>query len=77
VDCSDAIARLSEYLDQEIVESLRQDLELHFASCTDCRVYVDTVRKTIALYRAEADLECPAQVRARLHAVLTYEYRKK
>jgi len=77
VDCRDVIARLSEYLDQELAEEWTRDIEAHFAGCPDCRVYALTVRKTIALYRREADCECPEQVRIRLHAILAYEYRKK
>jgi predicted anti-sigma-YlaC factor YlaD len=77
VDCTDVIARLSEYLDQEMAEDLRRDIEGHFTDCEGCRVYVVTLQKTIALYRRETDFVCPEQVRIRLHAILAYEYRKK
>ena len=77
MDCTDVIARLSEYLDQELAEELRRDIEAHFEGCAECRVCIVTLRKTIALYRREADHECPEQVRIRLHAILAYEYRKK
>lgn len=77
MDCRDVIARLSEYLDQELAEDPRRDIEAHFVACTECRVFVDTVRKTIALYRCEAELECPEQVKIRLQSLLAIEYRKK
>jgi anti-sigma factor RsiW len=77
VDCTVVIARLSEYLDLELVEDARRDIEVHLERCVECRVCVDTLRKTIALYRREAERECPEQVRIRLHAILAYEYRKK
>lgn len=77
MDCTEVIARLSEYLDQELLEDARRDIESHLERCPDCRVSVVTVRKTIALFRRESDLECPEQVRIRLHALLAIEYRKK
>ncbi len=75
--CRDVIARLSEYLDHELPEEPQRDLEAHFVVCTECRVFVDTVRKTIALYRRETVLECPEQVKLRLQSLLAIEYRKK
>ena len=77
MDCTVVIAHLSEYLDLELVEDARRGIEEHLERCVECRVSVDTLRKTIALYRSEATLECPEQVRIRLHAILAYEYRKK
>ena len=52
-------------------------LESHFAECSSCRIYIDTVKKTISLYRSESPLDCPEQVRMRLHTILSFEYRKK
>jgi len=77
VDCRDVIDRLSEYLDQEVLLAVREELEAHFAACEGCRIYIETLKKTITLYRSEADSQCPEQVRARLHAILSIEYRKK
>ena len=58
-------------------DALADRIEAHFAECSGCRVYVDTVKRTISLYRSEMLLDCPEQVRLRLHAVLSYEYRRK
>lgn len=77
MECRDVIARLSEYLDQEVVVELREELEVHLVDCPECRIHVETVKKTIALYRTERDRRCPEQVRSRLHALLSVEYRKK
>lgn len=77
VDCKDVIAQLSDYLDAEAAQDLCLSLEAHFVKCSHCRVYIDTVKKTISLYRSESALECPEQVRLRLHTILSFEYRKK
>jgi predicted anti-sigma-YlaC factor YlaD len=77
MDCRDVVAQICTYLDPEAAEDLVRRLEAHVSACPDCRVYVDTVKKTILLYRSEAPLDCPDEVRARLHAALSFEYKKK
>lgn len=77
MDCRDVLEQVSDYLDAEAARELVERIEEHFAQCSHCRVYVDTVKKTISLYRSETPLDCPEQVRLRLHAVLSYEYRRK
>jgi predicted anti-sigma-YlaC factor YlaD len=76
IECRDVLERISDYLDLDPAQErdLAERLETHLSDCPNCRVYVDTVRKTISLYRSETPLECPEQVRLRLHAVLSYEY---
>ncbi len=61
---------LSDYLDGELEAALCAELEAHLAGCPDCRVMVDTVRKTIILYRSQAPTELPAEVKDRLYRVL-------
>ena len=75
--CRDVIDQLSDYLDAEAAQDLCAELEAHLAECPPCRVYIDTVKKTISLYRSERRMECPEQVRMRLHTILSFEYRKK
>jgi anti-sigma factor (TIGR02949 family) len=77
VNCRDVLSQLSDYLDAETARELCAQLESHFATCSSCRIHIDTLKKTISLYRSETPLDCPEQVRMRLHAVLSFEYRKK
>src|SRR5262245_60033475 len=77
VNCSDVLSQLSDYLDAEAAQELCAQLEAHLSECSTCRIQIDTVKKTISLYRSVDPLECPEQVRMRLHAVLSFEYRKK
>lgn len=79
MECRDALERISDYLDldPESERDFVEQLEGHLAGCTNCRVYVDTVKRTITLYRSEVPPDCPEQVRLRLHAVLTYEYQNR
>ena len=45
-----------------------QCLEQHLEDCEDCRIVVDTLRKTVYLYHESAQTEdIPADIRQRLY----------
>lgn len=68
--CRHLLAELSEYLDGEASAELCAEIERHLADCADCRVMVDTLRKTVSLYRELPQPEMPAGARERLYASL-------
>lgn len=66
--CRNLLDSLSEYVDNTLSEQLCDDLERHLANCEDCRIVVDTLRKTVYLVHATSELEpVPADVRQRLY----------
>lgn len=67
-ECRELVSQINEYLDGELPKDLRRELEAHLAGCEDCRVAVDTLRRTIHVYRALDDvpLELPGEVEERL-----------
>jgi len=66
--CRHLLSSLSEYVDGTLEEELCARLEEHMSGCEDCRVVVDTLRKTIFLYHATAQPPAmPAEVRQRLY----------
>ena len=66
-ECQALLEQLSDYIDGELEESLCAELEEHLAGCHDCRVLVDTTRKTVVLYRRHNQAsELPAEVAKRL-----------
>ena len=69
-DCQDILNHISDYVDGELEAALCAELEAHLAGCRNCRVMVDTVRKTITLYHSQAPAELPSGVEERLHKVL-------
>jgi len=71
--CEEILARISDYVDGELEAALCVELESHLARCRNCRVLVDTVRKTITLYHAQAPAELPSGVEERLYRVLKIE----
>jgi anti-sigma factor (TIGR02949 family) len=68
--CRELLDQLSEYIDGELEVALCTELEAHLAECPNCRVMVDTLRKTITLYRSQSRAELPADVEDRLYKVL-------
>lgn len=77
VDCQEVLDQLADYLDSETREELSRAIEKHLSHCRDCRVEVDTLRKTILLYH-QADtsraLQIPIRVTQELNAALASEY---
>ncbi len=68
--CEHLLADLSDYLDGEAAASTCAEIERHLADCPDCRVVVDTLRKTISLYQDLPQPDLPVEVRARLFVAL-------
>jgi anti-sigma factor RsiW len=71
--CHDLLDQISDYIDGELEASLCAELEAHLAECPDCRVMVDTMRRTIILYRSEGPAGLPVDVEERLYRVLKLE----
>jgi predicted anti-sigma-YlaC factor YlaD len=52
--CSDLLRSIEDYLDGDIQPEVCSQLEEHLRGCQNCRIVVDTLRKTISLYHDEA-----------------------
>jgi anti-sigma factor RsiW len=62
---------LSNYVDGELARELCAEIENHLTECTNCRVVVNTLRKTIEIVRlGEEGEELPEGVHQRLFACL-------
>lgn len=73
-NCRRLIGSLSEYVDGELSEELCSMLEDHLEDCEDCRIVVDTLRKTVYLYHTTAEIEnIPSDIRQRLYKSLNIE----
>jgi len=69
-DCHNLLDSLSDYLDGEARQELCRAIETHMAECPNCRVVVDTLKKTIYLVHATAESPLPDDVRERLYKAL-------
>ena len=67
--CRHLLDSLSPYVDGELSAELCTELERHLSDCENCQIVVDSLRKTVNLYRVTA-VESPAipeDVRQRLY----------
>ncbi len=69
-NCRHLLGELSAYLDGELSQVVCLEIERHLLECADCRVVVDTLRKTILLYRTAPQPGFPAAARERLYKAL-------
>lgn len=66
-NCQQLLKSLSEYLDGMLAADLCLKIERHMSGCENCRIVVDTLRKTIFLYQQEnANMDIPEEIRERL-----------
>jgi hypothetical protein len=76
VNCKKVILELTSYLDGILDTEMRTDLELHLSRCTDCRIVVDTTRKTLQIFCNSEPVPLPEDVRHRLHTALLERCRR-
>jgi predicted anti-sigma-YlaC factor YlaD len=70
-ECRHLLSSLSEYVDGELAGEICAEIERHLEDCENCRIVIDSLRKTIYLYRETAgDPEVPEDVRQRLYHCL-------
>jgi anti-sigma factor RsiW len=72
-ECKHLLGQLSDYVDGELGQAMCQEIERHLAGCQDCRVVVDTLRKTVLLYQSYSSDPIPGDVEERLFKVLDLE----
>jgi anti-sigma factor (TIGR02949 family) len=68
--CKDFLRELSDYLDDSLDPSTRQELDQHVRDCPNCWVVLDTTQKTVKIYKGCEPQAVPANVENRLLAAL-------
>ena len=65
--CEELLGSLSAYIDGDLGPELCQELEKHLAECDNCRVVLNTTKRTIELVSSPAEKSgLPEDVRERL-----------
>ena len=64
------LGSLSDYIDGELEAELCAEIEQHVAACVNCRIVVDTLKRTVTLYHDHGHEPMPEDVRQRLLAAL-------
>ncbi len=73
--CKAMFAELSNYLDEQLDDSLCEELERHLNGCEPCKVFLSSLEATIEQCRT-APMECPASkktIRLRKQLLRNYE----
>ena len=65
--CEELLVSLSAYIDGDLAPELCQELEKHLEGCDNCRVVLNTTRRTIDLVHSPVEkMDLPEGVRERL-----------
>jgi predicted anti-sigma-YlaC factor YlaD len=76
VNCRSIVKELSNYLDEALDSSLKASIEKHLEHCDDCRVVVDTTKKTIQIFCNSEPAPLPEDTRLRLRDALVKHLRR-
>jgi len=68
--CSDVYLYVCTNLDQNLNSARCRRIKKHIAECPDCSAYLDSLRKTIHLYKEYPTPHIPASVHRRLFKVI-------
>lgn len=73
--CEGLLGSLSDYIDGDLGAELCRQIEKHIAECEDCRIVVDTTRKTVDLIHVSNAPQAglPDDVRDRLYKRLNLD----
>lgn len=74
--CEELLKLLNEYVDGTVDPAICTEFEQHMAGCNPCQVVVDSIRKTITLYKNGAPYELPITFRTKLHTSLRERWKQ-
>ena len=77
MECEELLAYLSDYIDQDLDEELHAEAREHLATCSNCRVVLDTTHRTILLFRNRGKRVIPAGRRERLFKELEKSFLRR
>lgn len=59
-------------LDEEIDSPKCREIKKHLDSCPDCTIYLDTLKKTVELFRRYPDVKVPKKTHQKLYARIRF-----
>lgn len=68
--CGEVAKHVQEHLDYRLSSAEYRKLKEHLQSCPNCTAYLDSLKKTVRLYREYPDPQIPSRIRRELHAIL-------
>lgn len=73
-DCQDCLEKLSEFMDGEANEKTCEEIRAHLESSPKCRRCLESLEKTVDLFKQSPNERIPPDVQARLRAMLEMCY---
>ena len=70
MNCKTLVVELEDYLEEALDSELRATIEVHLAKCKNCKLIVDTTKKTIQIYCNSEPAPLSEDTRHRLHDAL-------
>jgi len=74
MNCREVRAKMSELLDAEVAAEVMNELKGHLHDCEDCRIQVNTLKRTIELYKRMPSQNVPGAVEERLFKILKLDH---
>ena len=75
--CEEVLAELSNYLDDDLNQSIRQQVEEHMLHCNSCRAVYDSTRKTLRIVTETGSFELSESVSVQIAANIRAKIRAK
>lgn len=76
MECQELLKLLGDYVDGEVDPAICAHFESHLADCNPCQIVIDTLKRTVRLYKDNAVYEAPLEFRRRLHDQLGQKWRE-
>ena len=62
ISCADFMAEIGNYLEGDIAQEIRGQLEHHLSHCATCQVVVDSAQKTIRIVTDSGSFDLPEPI---------------
>jgi anti-sigma factor (TIGR02949 family) len=76
-DCRKLLGEICDYVDGELPADLCRKLEQHLKDCPNCRVMLDSLTKTIRVFREGTEEPLPEELKESLRSALDRRGGKK
>lgn len=70
INCTSVVEHVCEELDEDINSAACRVIKRHLKSCPNCTAYLDSLKKTVLIYRHTPNPRFPAKARKQLFATL-------
>ncbi len=72
--CRTVATHLQLQLDSKLRTRVCREIKRHLEHCPNCTAYLDSLKKTILLYKKYPDPQVPKRMRQELHAILKLRF---